>query len=79
MLTELEEEYGIDDVVQDKPEMSDEQRAVYWLQTARDWFSCPYLDQRGGDWDTGQQRRERDERVLQRRGSAREDQARPNG
>ena len=28
MLTELEEEYGIDDVVQDEPEMSDEQRAV---------------------------------------------------
>ena len=28
MLTETEEEYGIDDVVQDKPEMSDEQRAV---------------------------------------------------
>jgi hypothetical protein len=28
MLTETEEEYGIDDVVQDEPEMSDEQRAV---------------------------------------------------
>jgi len=28
MLTELEKEYGIDDVVQDEPEMSDEQRAV---------------------------------------------------
>ena len=28
MLTKLEEEYGIDDVVQDEPEMSDEQRAV---------------------------------------------------
>ncbi len=28
MLTETEEEYGIGDVVQDKPEMSDEQRAV---------------------------------------------------
>jgi len=28
MLTELEEEYGIDDVVQDEPEMSDEQRAI---------------------------------------------------
>jgi hypothetical protein len=28
MLTELEEEYGINNVVQDEPEMSDEQRAV---------------------------------------------------
>jgi hypothetical protein len=28
ILTETEEEYGIDDVVQDEPEMSDEQRAV---------------------------------------------------
>ena len=28
MLTETEEEYGIDNVVQDEPEMSDEQRAV---------------------------------------------------
>ena len=28
MLTKTEEEYGIDDVVQDEPEMSDEQRAV---------------------------------------------------
>jgi len=28
MLTKLEEEYGIDDVVQDEPEMSDEQQAV---------------------------------------------------
>jgi len=28
MLTKTEEEYGIDNVVQDKPEMSDEQRAV---------------------------------------------------
>jgi hypothetical protein len=27
-LTKLKEEYGIDDVVQDKTEMSDEQRAV---------------------------------------------------
>jgi hypothetical protein len=25
MITELEDEYGIDDVVQDEPEMSDEQ------------------------------------------------------
>jgi len=28
MLTETKEDYGIDDVVQDEPEMSDEQRAV---------------------------------------------------
>ena len=28
MLTKTEEEYGIDDVVKDEPEMSDEQRAV---------------------------------------------------
>jgi hypothetical protein len=28
MLTELEEEYGINNVVQDEPEMRDEQRAV---------------------------------------------------
>ena len=28
MLTETEEEYGINDVVQDEPEMSDEQRVV---------------------------------------------------
>ena len=28
MLTELEEDYGVYDVIQDEPEMSDEQRAM---------------------------------------------------
>jgi hypothetical protein len=34
MLTMTEDEYGIDDVVQDEP---------FWSQTFRDWISRPYL------------------------------------
>ncbi len=81
MLTELEEEeYGIDNVVQDEPEMSDEQRAVLAANNSGlDFSSVPtFGDWRGGDQDTGRRRREHDEQV-QTRGSAREDRARPNG
>jgi len=42
MLTETEEEYGIDDVVQDEPAMSDSNER-YWPQTIRGWISHPYL------------------------------------
>ena len=42
MLTELEEEYGIDDVVQDEPEMSDEQRAILAANNlGMDFLSIP--------------------------------------
>jgi hypothetical protein len=42
MLTETEEEYGIDDVVQDEPEMSDEQQAVLAANnTGLDFSSIP--------------------------------------
>jgi len=42
MLTELEEEYGIDDVVQDEPEMSNEQRAVLAANNSGlDFLSVP--------------------------------------
>jgi hypothetical protein len=81
MLTKLkEEEYGIDNVVQDEPEMSDEQRAVLAANNSGlDLSSVPtFGDRRGGDQDTGRRRRERDEQV-QTRGSARKDRARPNG
>jgi hypothetical protein len=42
MLTKTEEEYGIDDVVQDEPAMSDSNER-YWPQTIRGWISHPYL------------------------------------
>ena len=42
MLTKTEEEYGIDDVVQDEPEMSDEHER-YWPQTIQAWISRPFL------------------------------------
>ena len=42
MLTELKEEYGIDDVVQDEPEMSDEQRAILAANNlGMDFLSIP--------------------------------------
>ena len=42
MLTKTEEEYGIDDVVKDEPEMSDEQRAVLaWNNLRLDFSSVP--------------------------------------
>ena len=41
MLTELEEEYGIDNVMQDEPEMSDEQQAVLAANNSG-LDSCPY-------------------------------------
>jgi hypothetical protein len=42
MLTQLEEVYGIDDVVQDKPEMSDEQCVVLAVNNSGlDFLSVP--------------------------------------
>ena len=42
MLTETKEEYGIDDVVQDEPEMSDEQQAVLATNNSGlDFLSIP--------------------------------------
>jgi hypothetical protein len=35
MLTELEEEYGVDEVVQDKPEERDEQQAMMAAENSR--------------------------------------------
>ncbi len=45
MLTELEEEYGVNGVVQDEPKESNEQRAIMTQKTL-DWFFCPYLQKR---------------------------------
>ena len=42
MLMEPEEEYGVDKVVQDKPEESNEQQAIIRKITL-DWIYCPYL------------------------------------
>ncbi len=41
-MTEIEEEYGVDNVVQDEPESSDEQRAILAAQNSRlDFSSIP--------------------------------------
>jgi hypothetical protein len=49
MLTKLEEEYGINDVVQDKSEMSDEQRAVLATNNSGlDFLSVPTKVTGGG-------------------------------
>ena len=49
MSTETEEEYGIDDVVQDKPEMSDEQRAVLAANNSGLDFSSVPTKMTGGE------------------------------
>ncbi len=42
ILTAIEEEYGVDDVVQDEPELSDEQRAILAAQNlGLDFSSIP--------------------------------------
>ncbi len=45
MLTELEEEYGVDEVVQDKPKESNEQRAMMAAENSGLDF-CPYLQKK---------------------------------
>ncbi len=53
MLTKLEEEYAIDDIVQDKPEMSDEQRAVLAANNSGlDFSSVPTKVTGGGSAGT---------------------------
>ena len=48
MLTELEEEYGIDNVVQDEPEMSDERQAILAANNSGlDFSSVPTKVTRG--------------------------------
>ncbi len=68
MLTKLEEEYGIDDIVQDKPEMSDEQRAVLAANNSGlDFSSVPTKVTGGGsDRDTRGRQRGYVERVRTR-------------
>ncbi len=45
MLTELKNEYGVNEVVQDEPEESNEQQAMMAVETP-DWIFRPYLQKR---------------------------------
>jgi hypothetical protein len=80
MLTELEEEYGVNEVVQDEPEESDEQQAMMAAENSGlDFLSIPpKASWRRGDRDTQQQGRGCNEQV-QTRGSTPKDQAGPDG
>jgi hypothetical protein len=49
MLTELEEEYGVNEVVQDKPEESNEQRAMMAAENSRLDFSSIPTKATGGE------------------------------